>query len=270
MAKPLYHQQQQLQSSLPRPDPRVLFLDGWSPGPLVYLGQCLERRYGATILLPKLPMPPFSGNWCEPRFFLLSVALVVVPWMLFRFFIQRVALGAIGQILSVAATLFATLYCARQLVAYIVRSSIQRGVDICRDLLHQQKIDLVVGFSWGGAVLAELVVQGLLGDNAANTRALLIAPTTAAIASITGQPDAALRVSPSTRPDLVHVVHGDMDGFFCPHPRRWQRQRSCLDDEYSVGFTMLRDNHMFHRPRSRQTLMDILITLMNGNDNWIR
>ena len=168
----------------------------------------------------------------------------------------RKSFGLIGHLFALLAVMVLFLYYSRWMVAEIVRSSARRGVQMCLEILSEHHVDVVVGFSWGGAVLAELLVEGLVGGED-QPAALLIAPTTAAIARLSRQQDAALRVPPTN--DLmvgrVHVVHADQDGFYCPHADRWQQVPG-------VELTMLNDNHVFQKQNSRSVLLDILMSLL--------
>jgi len=63
------------------------------------------------------------------------------------------------------------------MAAVAVRTSLEKGCLICLREMRKHNVTVIVGFSWPGAVLAELLVQGHVGmiedDQPA---ALLIAP----------------------------------------------------------------------------------------------
>jgi len=234
----------------------AVILGGWSPGPLVYVAPYLVQYHHATLIRPSIPMPPVA-NWCAPRYGLFLIVLVLLFWA-GRHIIGDAgkAFGIVGYLFALLAVLVLLVYYIRWMVAEIVRSSVRRGVQMCLEILSEHHVDIIVGFSWGGAVLAELLVEGLVGGED-QPAALLIAPTTAMIASISRLQDAALRVRSSNDLMLgrVHVVHADQDGFYCPNADRWQQIPG-------IELTVLNDNHVFQKQTSRSVLLDILMGLL--------
>ena len=87
------------------------------------------------------------------------------------------------------------------------------------------------------------------------TSVLLIAPTTALVASVALQNDAALRLGRVRNNDLVHVVHGTLDSVFCPHQERWH--------DSGVTLHTLEDNHVFLRRSSLIELTNLLNCLVS-------
>ena len=293
----------------------VLILNGWSPGPLGYLKHairhhfktnrrtepstatamstpaCLGSRDVVCILEPALDMPPVTAHWCFNPHFAVWATLytLLVGWTL------HLACGPFRNSLvtlvpSLGLSLLVAVLGGRLLVAHVVRRSLQVNVRLCQTLLERYPISLVLGFSWGGAVGAELAAQGLLSSSRPSTQTsseahqehptaipnsdsgcipcLLVAPTTALISSLcrySGAPyhtDAALRVVNPPEPigtNNIHVVHGTYDAGFCPHPERWQSSSSSFSGS---SLTMLQDNHIFQHPTSRNHLVRILLSLL--------
>jgi len=99
-------------------------------------------------------------------------------------------------------------------------------------------------------VLAEYLCRHSSG--AAPGAFLLIAPTTSLVASAAIQKDAALRRMNENA--QVHVVHGTLDGAFCPNQHRWRNA--------PVNLTVLEDNHVFFQDSSRRRLGEILVELI--------
>ena len=91
-----------------------------------------------------------------------------------------------------------------------------------------------------------MLARGKL-DN--QTRVLLIAPTTSAVAKISFQMDVASLIPCD---GSVHVVHGIQDQAFCPNQTRW------------IGHNLHRihDNHVFFHPSSQRFLKELLMSIL--------
>jgi dienelactone hydrolase len=157
----------------------------------------------------------------------------------------------------------------RFMAAVVVRSSIRKGCNICLHLLSNRRVDAVVGFSWGGAVVAELLATSEAQEPALLIPpVLLIAPTTAAVAAVALQQDAALRSSPN-RSRRLHVIHASNDEFFCPHQDRWHqisRERTSGTSEGTEAYTfsLLNDNHIFVKRSSKQAILQAMRQLVEN------
>ena len=183
----------------------------------------------------------------------------------------------------------------RVTVAYAVHSSIQYNVQMCGTLIANHDVALVVGFSWGGAVAAELLAQQqaqgahTTGNNTSATTIsthrivdshslipasvqeeedvnnkmcgisfVLLAPTTAVVARLdVFQPvDAALRVAAARRRGV-----GAAAVVAVVHAT--QDPVFCPHAERwrgrpGIEFTTLRDNHVFLRSSSERALKEIV------------
>jgi hypothetical protein len=99
---------------------------------------------------------------------------------------------------------------------------------------------------------------------------LLIAPTTAAVAAVALQRDAALRSSPH-RARRLHVIHASNDDFFCPHQDRWHQISRDLTSGTSEGtegsnnFSLLNDNHIFVKRSSKQAILQAMRQLVESS-----
>jgi hypothetical protein len=153
-----------------------------------------------------------------------------------------------GSLLVLSATISVVLYTMRLMIASLVRSSIDKGATICQGTCLQHDVAVIVGFSWGGAIVAELLANGTLFEQDHPPALLLLAPTSERVAQCGGTTDAVLRIPKSSH---VAVVHASHDGAFCPHPERWQQIRG-------LEYSLLQDNHIFQRPDSQEVLVSIL------------
>ena len=251
----------------PEAKPVALILGGWSPGPFYYLESFLQDELGFLLLRPPMEMPPVTWGWCchySWQMLLLSFTFAGFLWLV------RVWCKSASSCSYAAAgvvTFMGTLFWLRLVVACAVHSSMQYNIQLCRRLLVEYHVSVVVGFSWGGAVAAELLAtaadptdNALLANNhhlaSSSPAYLLMAPTTAVVASLNlfQRKDAALRIGASSAA-AVSVVHATADPIFCPHPERWR-------DQPNVEFTLLRDNHVLLRSASERSIMDILTRLL--------
>jgi hypothetical protein len=96
-------------------------------------------------------------------------------------------------------------------------------------------------------VIAELLAHGKFGDQ---PQALLIAPTTSLVASISMTKDTAFQVQCTNG---VHVVHGTEDLSFCPNQARWA----------GGNLHRIRDNHVFFRQSSQRLTVDLLNSMLD-------
>lgn len=272
----------------------ALILGGWSPGPLWYLVPYLQNELGfRNIIQPDrlLEMPPMTCGWCcrSKSLILVSSIYTVFLWWMRRQLLLGAGHSFSFRLAVIAGILCGTLLWLRMLLAFAVHTSIQHNVKVCRRILNQyhnsneSDIFVMLAFSWGGAVAAELLATlGDGGDDATLTTpsicALLVAPTTSVVASLNlFQPkDAALRI---TRNNVNHnnhmtsssfprvaVVHATDDPVFCPHPERWQYGYTTNNN---IELTMLRDNHVFMRSSSERELKAILNRLLDRQGEHI-
>ena len=231
-------------------------IGGWSPGPLIYLRRFLSAY---TIVQPRnLPMPPIPGSWCcDVKVLLMAVVLGFLLWASCRLH-EYLPGGIIWNLLAIVATFIWFRY----LAAIVVRVSIRKSVQICLDSIRQHDNVIIIGFSWGGAVVAEMLASGMLGDVPRGV--IMIAPTTSLVAKIAMEEDAALRIAAShshyesdgsENSGNIHVVHGTADTAFCPHQERWNSIEG-------VNLHFLPDNHVFFKRTSQRLLADILTHLV--------
>ncbi|KAI2503531.1 hypothetical protein MHU86_10913 [Fragilaria crotonensis] len=241
---------------LDEPVPRILVLGGWSPGPLSVLKYHLARSKKCVFIEPNIPMPPMGCSWlCDWSMLVFSITFAFMIW-------GFISLGVVIQSSAFLLILCRLLLIAmssvllRLGVAWIVRRSIERGVQQASCYLPD--VDLVIGFSWGGCVVAELLRRAqlkMIMDARVQppTRAVLIAPTTALVASFARQTDVASLITVHEA-SQVHVFHGIHDQAFCPHANRWEQT--------GVTLHWCNDNHVFLRQESIQALLQTVTRLL--------
>lgn len=234
----------------------VLILGGWSPGPLNFLKRNVHGR--CAFIEPKIPMPPMGCSWCfDAGIATLAVMIALAIWACIALadHIDSRPWLAIARLVILVACLILSRLC----VAAIVRGAIVKGVKIASRCMRHQNVAVVIGFSWGGGIVAEMLRLGLVGgpDQPA---VLLIAPTTALMASSAMRKDATLTIRiPDDMARRVHVFHGTEDESFCPHSDRWESA--------GVTFHLVHDNHLFCRRESVNELSDVLATLIQTHSS---
>mmetsp|Transcript_27613 Transcript_27613/g.42481 ORF Transcript_27613/g.42481 Transcript_27613/m.42481 type:complete len:246 (-) Transcript_27613:280-1017(-) len=227
----------------------IIILGGWSPGPLNQMKRFLQSR--CVFIEPSIPTPPVGCSWCLDKSVLaLAIVLIIMFWSSGRVFVAH---GLQSMILRLA-TMGICVFLVRLCVAGIVRGSVAKGVRVVKRTLQQNRdnVKIVVGFSWGGGVVAELIRQGVVGSTPGQPSALLIAPTTALMSAVALQPDTALQVEVSS--DSVHVFHGTHDKEFCPHADRWEQTGARVH--------WCEDNHLFLQRSSLQEIKRTMLHLL--------
>ena len=142
-------------TAAPSTTTKVIFVGGWSPGPLHYLQSLLRRstnqqQHPCTVVdvTKSIPMPPIPGaGWCCDIVVLpVMVSIVPLVWI-----VNHILLGHAW--LRTLLSLVLILMWLRLLSVVAVRCSIRRGIQICQEEVHRDESPVVlVGFSWGGAV----------------------------------------------------------------------------------------------------------------------
>mmetsp|Transcript_1837 Transcript_1837/g.3697 ORF Transcript_1837/g.3697 Transcript_1837/m.3697 type:complete len:332 (+) Transcript_1837:27-1022(+) len=182
---------------------RIVIVGGWSPGPLGHLEQVLLAERCRDVVKPKnmnLWMPPFPGIWCcNPYVVLVSFVLGATIYLSIT--------ADVSAVLRLSIVVLA-LGWGRLLAALVVRTSIESSIRIisreglAKDIDHNKVF--FIGFSWGGAIVAEMIARGMIGG-LNQPFALLIAPTTSLVAKVALQKDVPTRIkelvlSPSSPP----------------------------------------------------------------------
>jgi hypothetical protein len=220
-----------------------------------------------SVLSPSIEMPPMTCGWCTHWHVILLFGLYAgFLWII---------LHSIQSFLAVFLTIIGTMMFVRLLVACAVHQSVQSSIRIYQQLLTEYEVDLVLGFSWGGAVLAELLTKSqqtltttlqepfhndnnvaMATHHQRKPTILLMAPTTSIVASLNifRSQDAALRLKPSLDTPVT-VVHATFDAVFCPHQERWQ-------DKPGIDLCLLHDDHVLLRPSSIRRLKEIICDIL--------
>lgn len=229
----------------------IMILGGWSPGPLPYLTRGIRRN--CHFYQPNIPMPPVGCTWCcDKGFVALLAVLALMSWSC-----HAVGSSEIGNRALIAVARFAIvvgcLILIRFCIAWIVRGSVQTGISKARALMQQHEIGLIIGFSFGGAVVAEMVRRGIVGNHSGQPKALLLAPTTAWVCAAALQRDSSLEISVGDE-RRVHVYHASNDEFFCPHAQRWEQS--------GVHYKLVHDCHIFVNRGARMEIAQSLVDLI--------
>ncbi len=231
---------------------RVIFVGGWSPGPLTNLKQVVVMR-SHEMINPSglnLYMPPFPGLWCLHPVFIFAVLgfPASIHWVC----------SSMAPLYYVPLVILLVLGWGKLFLDFVVPLIVRSAIDSSIGRIHREGIDcgkvLIIGFSWGGCIVAEMIARGMVGQ-ANQPSAILIAPTTALLARVAHQDDAASRIARMELENVqsrITVVHGSFDTSFCPHQNRW-------DNISGVELVTLRDDHIFMTPSSLETLEHILL-----------
>jgi len=216
---------------------RVLILGGWSPGPLDLVRHHFSQW---EFEEPLLPMPPAGWLWCcNPFCILLCLLCGVVPWLL------NLAAKA-GGILSALVVVFGIVIIFRILVAALIRFSLWHATSIATAAIEKQRPDVVLAFSWGGAIAWQAMAHGKWAGPT-----ILLAPTTSAVSRVAGAASHTPSLPVGYASD-VHVFHARNDPFCPDHQHTEMAEAGCTMHLHN-------DNHSLC---GRQTVTEILKVLM--------
>ena len=248
-------------STAPRPR-RAYLVGGWTNGPLAVL-EADAAAAGVECHYVPVPTPPFGWRWlCTPWVPAAIAAFAVghaVADAAVTYFISRLrapgepphalAVTIVTFTLAVAVAWLPVRWCVYQ----TVRAAVRRGVDALKfaiDCATASDADaesaVLVGFSWGGAVVSELLAGG---DHVRS--ALLLAPTVFAVAAFAGRNPRSFQ--PQQHGVTVVAVHPLYDPFCSAAQRAWLEATGC--DVVAVP-----DDHVLSRsaPRIRTALFSLL------------
>ncbi|KAJ9466550.1 hypothetical protein DIPPA_21049 [Diplonema papillatum] len=187
---------------MPAPAKKILYLHGFSEGPSNPKPAYLQQKYGITM--PALGMYPtkrnspvllgLTGRWsaaCMAG----AAAAAAVPWLLYGWS-GAAALGA-----WLGAYVAGVLCLRRRVVAEGVRRSYEKTLRIARAAIEKEAPDLLVGFSWGGALAVHCLLDGTYAGPC-----LLLAPAYQKLLLLQGGelPFAQSSGTPSSRVLILH------------------------------------------------------------------
>ena len=202
----------------------------------MYLRQMLKCRWCCNPWLPMI--------FCY-------VSIWVLLWRS-SWFLSVATGGFLLNILSTIISLSCILWGLRFLIARLVRYSVDCSVQATLDTINiirerdvQTRI-VIVGFSWGGHILAEMLHRQVFPGPA-----LLLAPTINAVASVCNSKLPQFRTSH----ELCKVVHASDDGF-CPHSQHGHL-RSC-----GAECVVVDDGHPLNNGRSLATILRLFKELL--------
>ena len=184
------------------PKRKVLYLHGFeetenSPKPLA-----LKKNANITLCVPSLNIYLHRGNSpllsliviYAPLALLLTIAVASLP--------KRISHSALFYIPLIALLVVATFTFRAHLIARAVGRSFDLSYRVAQEAHAKFRPDVLVGFSWGGALACRLVE-----DRIHDGPLLLLAPAHAALHRIMNRPHAHLKLDPSN----ARVFHSKSD-----------------------------------------------------------
>ena len=225
--------------------PHVLVLSGWSDGPLVPL--CATFPHVKFVKVT-IPTPPSGCRWlCNP--FLLVLLGIIGGTPAALRFVSNFGLSSATQVGAQFSLLLFILLALRATIARVVRYAINDGIDKTMKAISQFHPVAIVGFSWGGGVLWEMLTNKLTNKIVKLVPCLLLAPTVSAMsyASLTG-------ISTCTFEETgrVAIVCGDADPF-CP-----LSQKTIMVQCKGLTYYGVNDDHVLLEANTRALTAKIL------------
>ena len=132
---------------------RVLILGGHWPGPLDDLRSSVNEQ-DIDFLQPPLHMPPIGLRWCctWQAILLVGCTCGLITALMSGVSSAWEACVKFVQVLGFAGTI-------PPLVVLLLRGSIRRSMSTALFCIERHRIDVVVGFSWGGGVACWLLAE---------------------------------------------------------------------------------------------------------------
>jgi hypothetical protein len=257
-----------MRKALPRPRrrPRVLLLSGWSDGPLGVLRYAFPD---VDFVQLDIPTPPAGTQWLRNRYVAALAAFLALCAVGVRNIVKNVKNGGKQEHPALLAVgLLAFVFFVRLLVYNIVRQAVKDGMRAALGALPGKKagaarrrggggggggeVAAIVGFSWGGGVLWQMLCEDATAEALARVPALLLAPTIQANVKCSGQ----RHRPPRKDADFsnVHVVCGSNDPF-CPAS---QEELIAEQSQGGAHYHTVDDDHVLFSSDSRRLYCGLL------------
>jgi hypothetical protein len=228
---------------------RVLFLSGWSDGPLDALRERFADR--CEFIDVRLHMPPSGVLWLLTWEAVLICAYgLVFLWAWLR----------LGVMLQMVALVPAALGCW-PLITLLVRGCIRRCVASAAKAIERHDADIVVGFSWGGGIACWLLRshEFMLGHSTRwrGHSTLLLAPTLHVAAAVARLPLPVpfFEVRDGDDHGRVHIFHAVEDGWTSAAQQRALAQTG-------AQMHAVLDTHVLQDPTTRTQISRVFAHLL--------
>ena len=218
--------------------PIVLLLSGWSDGPL----QPLQLQFPSVKFIKvNIPTPPAGARWLwNPYLLAITLILYATP-SLMRCVASNISSTSIQYVLQLLL-LLSLLSLLRVVVARVVRYAVADSTKTTLRAIEKYKPVAIVGFSWGGGVLYEMLDQW-------KGPTILLAPTVSAINWVAMKECAHYTFDIEKK--RVAVVAGENDPF-CPAGQK------LLLTKTSCEYYGVEDDHILSSNISRELTGEIL------------
>eukprot|EP00944_MAST-04C_sp_MAST-4C-sp1_P015050 g15050.t1 len=211
---------------------RALVISGWSDGPLNFLKQRFQDQVEFHDITDQIPTPPIGLKcWCNPYLFLMFMLIILFFYGINVLLESQLQTFVKFIILCLGV---ATLYIVgkRFLLAKFLNFSIRHCCGVVKSTLKSGHYDMVIGFSWGGAIAWWCICEGIWRG-----KTLMLAPTIEIMANLANLKFPLLNSSDS---DQVAVIHAEGDPF--TPKEQVAKIKSCGS---LISMYECRDSHVF-------------------------
>ena len=254
-----------------------MVLSGWSDGPLHHVLQT-PLAHGVTKLhatVVDIPMPPSGCLWLKNPYLLAIVGWLFGCTKLIPFFLNAVGFETkTSRLFGGVACTVAAVWITWRIIKHLIDYAVSDGVARARKAINEIQPDLVIGFSWGGAVLYWLLEQPATWEGGA----LLLAPTVTKLASLSGRPirgfaktgapnsgidGSVATAGMGTKTQNIIIIQGNDDPFCEPAQLTWfESQAKELEGMQVVG---VEDNHVLMQHHTLQLAREAVARLLVAN-----
>ena len=211
---------------------RALVISGWSDGPLTFIQDRFQDQVEFHDITDQIPTPPVGSKcWCNPYLFLIFLFIVLSFYSINILMESQLQTLMKVMILCLGIPLVAIVG-KRILLAKFLNFSIRRCCAVVKSTLKNGHYDMVIGFSWGGAIAWWCTCEGIWRG-----KTLMLAPTIEIMANLANMKFPLLNNSDS---DQVAVIHAEGDPF--TPKQQISKIKSCGP---LISMYECRDSHVF-------------------------
>ena len=158
---------------------KALVIGGWSPGPLTFLQNRFHLDVEFHDITSQIPTPPIGIIcWLNPYLLFIFVCVGMIPYGI-SIITSTQQDATVKILLVIALCLVDYLFIRKVFVPKFLKYSINHSCNVIKKALKNDHYDIVIGFSWGGAIVWWCLCQDIWSG-----KTMILAPTIEIMANI--------------------------------------------------------------------------------------